>query len=1802
MKKQVIPFFLLWAMLFVAQFAHAQYGNEWINYSKTYYKFKVAADGVYRIPFSTIQNAGLSSQVASGFKLFHKGVEVPIYTTTNGTLSNSDYIEFFGEKNTGAYDTQLYEQAEWQLNKYVSMFSDTISYFLVWDNTTIGKRYVNQANNVSNPPAAETFFMHTLTNAYRNVHIAGNPFRLGGANHWFADFEDGEGFGSTDINAGTSLEINMPTTGRYSGPGATAANLTIRAAGRSQEIGIINEHHINIAVNDVVYVNTTYDGYENTEYNTEVFLSDITNNNTLVTFTSVGDIANDEKNTVAYASLTYPRNFDFAGANRFRFKLANSQQKYLEITNFAGGTAPVLYDLTNNLRLVPVVDNGVYKFLLPQGLNPSAPRDLYLFSTDTPCAIGCSFPVCNPTQCYFFTVPTLTATQFTNYAAAANQGNYIIITHRSLRQGGTDWVQEYANYRESAAGGNYNVMIADIDDLYDQFAAGIPKHPLSIRKFLDYAIDNWNIDPRFVFLIGKSVSYNNFAGFYYNANLVPTFGFTPSDNMLSVEGVGSYLPRIATGRLSAVSANQVRDYYEKMLEYETEVPCTREAREWMKNVLHISAAKTNAEHEDFTQILADFGATISGPQYGGNVTNFDYCAGFCDAIPTQTDFPEFETAFNNGASLVTLFGHAVGSTAWYFPNMHENPSDFSNYGKYPFIISNSCFVGNVHQYSFSDPNNSLAEKYVLADGLGSIGYLATVFFGIPSYLNEFSGTLYNHLSVTDYGQPIGSSFVEVLNDLYNNNINDPNYLGTKVTAEEFTFVGDPAVVLAGSFANPEFIVENNSTTTDVQVFNHDTGAPIVGNNLPAGVNSIDIVVHVSNIGQILDGNLSIRIDRQLNGGTAQIAAQQLVANPTSEGTYTFTIAINPASFTGLNTFTVVIDALNQYIEDCEDNNQVSLNLNVQDPNCAGLPQPQFSVPSTFCVGDPSVTLTSNIAGTVFSGDGVSGNAFTPSTPGTKTIVATYTDSNTGCVVTNAVTVTVNAIPSAAFTANALSTCVGNTVTLTPTNFNQNYAYNWGLSGGVGSGNNQNYNVVWNTPGIKNVTLVVVNGDCQTEQTVQINVQAPLATPNVSCANTTLNSVTFGWNAISGATSYQIYTNGNLSQTTNNTGYTVSGLATGEDVSITVVAVGTGICGNSPASAPQTCSAQDCSPLTLSIPQLENQTTFCSDDNIVSLTSSQNGGVITVNGVTTNILNPSLLSTTQPTTVTISYVEGACDYQESYSVVVNSAPNAQVTGSSQVCPGGSIVLSAGDFESYQWSNGATTPTITVTTAGTYSVTVTNDVGCSDNAAKTITTAPEPTLDVTSGNGGTQICAGSSLTLSATDGFSNYNWSGAAGVGSTITIFGAGTYTVTATDIIGCQWSESITITSSSVQQPVITLNGQTANPAICGGSTNLLDAGSGYASYSWSNGDQTQTSTISQAGVYTVTVTNGAGCNAVAAFEVTNATVSAPSLTATATEICNDPSTITAQAGYEAYSWSNGGATNTITVTEAGVYTVTVTQAGCQATQSIVITTSAQSLPLAAFVLTSEPTVCSGASIFLDNQSENAESYLWTVTNTTTNSTQTSTEAEPSFSLTEEGSYSITLQVDAVCGSSTDSEQLSTAVTVANAPSIDVTANLTTLCPGEEVELTAQASTGATLLWFVNNQATDNTASTFVHSPLQTTVYTVRAMNSIGCMATDSVQVTIDTACELPNAITPNGDNYNENWRIPLAYTDPNLKVEIFNRWGQLIWNTTAYNNDTDAFKGKNNNGDEVAEGTYYYVITPSTSAREVLSGHITVLR
>ncbi len=150
------------------------------------------------------------------------------------------------------------------------------------------------------------------------------------------------------------------------------------------------------------------------------------------------------------------------------------------------------------------------------------------------------------------------------------------------------------------------------------------------------------------------------------------------------------------------------------------------------------------------------------------------------------------------------------------------------------------------------------------------------------------------------------------------------------------------------------------------------------------------------------------------------------------------------------------------------------------------------------------------------------------------------------------------------------------------------------------------------------------------------------------------------------------------------------------------------------------------------------------------------------------------------------------------------------------------------------------------------------------------------------------------------------------------------------------------------------------------------------------------------------------------------------------------------------------------------------------------------------------------------------------------------------------------------------------------------------------QVVLNGTTSATeYFWAPSFFLSDTSAISPVANPSSTTTYTLTATEN-GCTLTDYVTVTVIDDLDIPNTISPNGDNINDKWFIEGIENYPNSILHICDRWGQEVFQTTAYSKEK-AWDGSIKNRDS-AEGVYYYVLDLQLDKGETYKGSITVVR
>jgi hypothetical protein len=260
-------------------------------------------------------------------------------------------------------------------------------------------------------------------------------------------------------------------------------------------------------------------------------------------------------------------------------------------------------------------------------------------------------------------------------------------------------------------------------------------------------------------------------------------------------------------------------------------------------------------------------------------------------------------------------------------------------------------------------------------------------------------------------------------------------------------------------------------------------------------------------------------------------------------------------------------------------------------------------------------------------------------------------------------------------------------------------------------------------------------------------------------------------------------------------------------------------------------------------------------------------------------------------------------------------------------------------SYNWSNGSTDATLETTSAGSYSLTLTDANGCSLNKNFVI---EDHTLQLSIT--GSSNCESSELQAGITGGSAPFSYQWSTGeTTATIDFTEGGTYSVTVTDANGCSSTQSTTVSSPS---PAISLEVAATQP-LCNGDTNgsidlTVTGGTAPYTYTWSNGGTSEDVENLGAGNYSVTVTDSNGCTASASVAI-NAprSIYIRSLQTTNINCQGEGGSVSVEALFGiapySYQWSNGDTTATANELSAGSHTVVVTDAnGCTSQRSFSI--------------------------------------------------------------------------------------------------------------------------------------------------------------------------------------------------------------------------------------------------------------------------
>lgn len=877
----------------------AQFGHEWIDYSLTYYKFPVVQDGLHRISYQSLQDAGFPMATdPRAIRIYGFGREVPLFIQgeQDGLLNPGDYIEFYGRKNDGIADSVLYMNFQ-QSSKALSLFNDTIYYFLTVVPSITGNLRFTQETDVNTAGyAAAPYYTAKIRNNYTNTYNSGSIY-IG--NTLDPRYTDGEGYGW--INTGdfaysqpwNGFVANLQPTMYTAGP---PARMFANIAGASDPTtNNLFDHRYIIDFGGNIKDTSTM-GFAFCRISMEAAAAAVAAGTNAFVINYSNFYSGATRNSLSYIELHLPQVYNLSGRTRHTMYIPdnpNASKYTVNISNFNTlGSTVRMYDLTNRRRIPVNVSGTSVSAVIPDG---NGEKQVYI-STDS--------LTLNVSDIRKIRNPNGTNGLFRDFTSTVKNFDYLIITHKSLWNSAVS----YAAYRNLTG---YNSLVLDVEELTDQFAWGIRNHPRGIYQFLKYTWFNWDIKPRMVFFIGKGyrTEFTRSNNTLFNLNLVPAIGNPPTDNMYTYNLSGTGRVDIPTGRLSAANPSDVDDYLSKVMQHESN---PRDV--WMKRVLHFGGGYSLQEQNILANYLNSYKDIIEDTLYGGTVrtvlksTNAPLLSSVADSI---------RTLINGGVSLMTFFGHASGSG---FDTNIDEPSEYNNTGKYPMILANSCYSGDLFQ---NYP--SVSEKFVLEKQKGSIGFISSISASLSPFLAFYSYEWYKSASWRLYNHPVGDIMKQASDTSISNGA-----LISLFTALEMSLHGDPAVRL-NTTPKPDLLV------TEPQIY-------ILPTAVTTDIDSFMVKVVILNIGRSTTDSVQVELRRKypLFGKSDDVYLKTLAPVIFSDTAY-FKLPTDPVNGQGLNLLTVTADPADLIDEMTNTNNTAVKQLNISQSDIVPVYPRQFAV-------------------------------------------------------------------------------------------------------------------------------------------------------------------------------------------------------------------------------------------------------------------------------------------------------------------------------------------------------------------------------------------------------------------------------------------------------------------------------------------------------------------------------------------------------------------------------------------------------------------------------------------------------------------------------------------------------------------------------------------------------------------------------------------------------------------------------------------------------------------------------------------
>lgn len=548
----------------------------------------------------------------------------------------------------------------------------------------------------------------------------------------------------------------------------------------------------------------------------------------------------------------------------------------------------------------------------------------------------------------------------------------------------------------------------------------------------------------------------------------------------------------------------------------------------------------------------------------------------------------------------------------------------------------------------------------------------------------------------------------------------------------------------------------------------------------------------------------------------------------------------------------------------------------------------------------------------------------------------------------------------------------------------------------------------------------------------------------------------------------------------------------------------------------------------------------------------------------------------------------------------------------VCNGAlSIFITGGNGPfTFQWdaaAGNATTQVVTNLCEGIYTVTVSDGNGCSALFVYSVIGKNSPQIDATVTDANCNGTCDGTATVNIVGGVGPFTdaWFDATGtnlglIGTSVSNLCQGDYFVQIVDqSTGCLSATNFTIDEPDTLQFSLPFIVDNTCFASCDGlATAIAINGTLPYTYLWTDPAAQTTATASPlcAGTFDVTITDANNCSGtqtVTVIEPTQITMAFAIIDASCSTVADGSidATIAGGAGGYLFSWTGPSAftanTEDITNLFTGMYYLTTTDAnGCSQTDSAFVDATLIVLANAG----NDTTICGNLSTYTVNGNGGITYEWYDLSGTLLASTQSIT-----FTPVPGTTSLVLVAIDGLC---TDRDTIN--ITINSIPIADA---------GPDVEIIQGTSVviggaptgpvGSTFSWTPTTYINDSTIANPTITPDSSGIYVVEVTDLNGCIGYDTMILDLYPDITFPNGFSPNGDGTNDVWVIDFIDQFPECVVEVYNRWGQLLFISVGYQIPWDG----RYNDQEVPIGTYYYIINLNHPLfPDVYTGPLTILR